>query len=80
MSAAFHRAVGLDTRISVAIAELKVGSRLDPKLAARLGIDLAPVIATLAAHLETLRAELRRMTNDPYPQLPDEMPDEGGSS
>jgi len=71
-AAAFHRAVGLDTRISVAIAELKVGSRIDPKLAARLGIELAPVVATLEHHLETLRAELNRMTDDPYPQQPGE--------
>lgn len=70
MSAAFHRAVALDTRISVAIAELTVGSRIDRKLQARLGIDLAPVIATLEHHLETLRAELHRMTDDPYPQQP----------
>lgn len=69
-AAAFHRAVALDTRISVAISELTVGSRIDRKLAARLGIDLAPVIATLEHHLETLRTELHRMTDDPYPQQP----------
>lgn len=69
-SAAFNRAVALDTRISVAIAELRVGSRIDRMLAARLGIDLAPIIATLEVHLETLRAELRRMTDDPCPSQP----------
>jgi len=69
-AAAFHRAVGIDTRISVAIAELTVGSRIDPRLAARIGIDLAPLIATLERHLDTLRAELHRMTADPYPQQP----------
>lgn len=71
-AAAFHRAVALDTRISVAIAELSVGMRIDPRLAARFGIDLAPVVATLKLHLETLRAELHRMTDDPYPQQPGE--------
>ena len=65
-----HRIQPIDTRISVAIAELTVGSRIDPKLAARLGIDLAPVIATLEGHLETLRAELHRMMPEPYPQHP----------
>lgn len=69
-AAAFHRAVALDTRISVAIAELHVGARVDPALTARLGIDLEPVIATLTNHLDTLRAELRRMTSEPYPQQP----------
>jgi len=76
-AAAFHRAVGLDTRISVAIAELTVGMRIDPKLASRLGIDLALVIATLEANLETLRAELHRMMPEPYLQQPGKTPGDG---
>jgi hypothetical protein len=79
--AAFHRAVALDTRISVAIAELRIGSRIDPELARRLGIDLDPIIATLERHLDTLRAELHRMMPNPYPQQPGEEPggDDGGA-
>lgn len=74
MSAAFHRAVALDTRISVAVAELSVGMLIDPRLCARLGIgaELDQVVATLQRNLDTLRAELRRMTDDPYPQQPGE--------
>ncbi len=74
MSSAFHRAVALDTRISVALSELSVGMRIDPRLAARLGIDaeLDQVVATLRRHLDTIRAELNRMTDDPYPQQPGE--------
>lgn len=76
MSAAFHRAVSVDTRVSVAIAEIRVGMRLDPALLERLGIEgeLLAVVATLEQHLQLIREELRRLTDDPYPQQPGEVP------
>lgn len=70
--AAFHRAVAVDTRICVAIAELTVGMRTDRALLERLGIaaDLEHSVAALQRNLDTIRAELRRMIDDPYPQQP----------
>lgn len=70
--AALHRLIGIDTRITVAIAELTVGARLDPAALADLGIDLAPTIAALDAHLEKIRAHARAMFAEPYPQQPGE--------
>lgn len=68
--AALHRLIGVDTRITVAIAELTVGARLDPATLADLGIDLAPMIAALDDHLKTIRAHVLTMFDEPYPQQP----------
>jgi hypothetical protein len=69
--AALHRLVGVDTRITVAIAELTVGARLDPRALAELGVDLAPKIAALDADLAKIRAHARSMFAEPYPKQPE---------
>lgn len=68
--AALHRLIGVDTRITVALAELTVGARLDPAALADLGIDLAPTIAALDESLRIIREHTRSMFDEPYPQQP----------
>lgn len=66
-----HRLVAVDTRITVAIAELSVGAKLAPGDLAALGItDLGEIMARLEAHLATIRARVSSMFSDPYPQQP----------
>lgn len=66
-----HRLVAVDTRITVAIAELSVGARISPADLASLGItDLGEIMARLDAHLATIRARVSMMFVDPYPQQP----------
>lgn len=70
--AALHRLIAVDTRIQVAIAELTVGSRVDPGALAGLGIsDLGEIIAKLEAHLVTIRARALEMFPVTYPQQPE---------
>lgn len=66
--AALHRLIGTDTRIAVAIAELTCGARDGAAALADLGIDLAPKIEALAADLATIRARVRSMFAETYPQ------------
>lgn len=68
--AALHRLIGVDTRIHVAIAELTVGARVDPRALETLGVDLAPKIEALAADLAKIRERERTMFDEPYPQQP----------
>lgn len=70
--AALHRLIGVDTRITVAIAELSVGARVCPSALAELGVsDLGEIIARLEAHLVTIRAHTKSMFEQPYPQQPE---------
>ena len=70
--AALHRAVHVDTRIVVAIAELEVGLAIDPALLERLGlrVGLGEVVGQLRYHLGILRGAIKDMCDDPYPQQP----------
>lgn len=66
-----HRLVAVDTRITVAIAELSVGARISPADLAALGItDLGEIVSRLEAHLATIRARVSTMFAEPYPQQP----------
>jgi hypothetical protein len=66
-----HRLVAIDTRITVAIAELTMAARLSPADLAALGItDLDEIVVRLEAHLATIRARTSTMFVDPYPQQP----------
>jgi hypothetical protein len=66
-----HRLVAVDTRITVAIAELSVGARISPADLASLGItDLGEIVSRLEAHLATIRARVSTMFENPYPQQP----------
>lgn len=66
--AAFHRLLGIDTRISIAAAELACAARDGGPALMELGVDLAPMVAALEAHLEAIRARARSMFAEPYPQ------------
>lgn len=68
--AALHRLIGVDTRVTVAIAELTVGARDGARALVELGIDLAPKIEALAADLAKIRAHARSMFPEVYPQQP----------
>lgn len=70
--AALHRLIGVDTRITVAIAELTVGARDGARALEDLGIDLAPKIEALAADLAKIRAHTRSMFDETYPVQPGE--------
>jgi hypothetical protein len=66
-----HRLVAVDTRITVAAAELAVGAGMCPSELAALGItDLGEIVARLEAHLVTIRARTKAMFAEPYPQQP----------
>lgn len=65
--AALHRLIGVDTRITVAIAELACAARDG----GRDLVDLAPTIAALESHLATIRAHMLSMFAEPYPQQPE---------
>lgn len=69
--AALHRLIGVDTRITCAIAELTVGARDGARALAGLGIDLARTIELLECHLKTIRARTRSMFAETYPQQPE---------
>lgn len=69
--AAFHRLIGVDTRISIAAAELSCAARDGGRALVELGVDLAPMVAALEANLETIRARARSMFDEPYPQQPE---------
>lgn len=69
--AALHRLIGVDTRITVAIAELACGARDGGRSLVELGVDLAPKIAALEADLEIIRAKTRSMFPETYPQQPE---------
>ncbi len=69
--AAMHRLIEVDTRITVAIAELSVGRKVCPEDLVILGIaDLGEIIARLEAHLVTIRARTGSMFREMYPQQP----------
>jgi hypothetical protein len=66
-----HRLIGVDTRITVAAAELAVGAGMCPAELTALGItDLGEIVARLKAHLVTIRARTSTMFDEPYPQQP----------
>jgi hypothetical protein len=66
-----HRLVAVDTRITVAIAELSVGSHIGQGDLADLGItDLNEIVDRLETHLATIRARTSAMFAEPYPQQP----------
>lgn len=69
--AALHRLIGVDTRISVAIAELRVGARDGAQELAALGIDLQPTIHALELLLSPIREKTRSMFDETYPQQPE---------
>lgn len=69
--AALHRLISIDTCISMARTELSIGTKVDPRALADLGItDLPEIIARLEAHLKTIRAHARSMFDEQYPQQP----------
>ncbi len=66
-----HRLIGVDTRITVAAAELAVGAGMCPAELTALGItDLGEIVARLEAHLVTIRARTGLMFVESYPQQP----------
>lgn len=69
--AALHRLIGVDTRITVAIAELACGARDGGRDLAELGLQLAPEIEALEAKLATIRARTLAMFDEPYPVQPE---------
>jgi hypothetical protein len=69
--AALHRLIGVDTRLTVACAEISVGAKICPEDLVEMGItDLGEIVARLEAHLVTIRARTTSMFTQPYPQQP----------
>ncbi len=69
--AALHRLIGIDTRITVAIAELSMGARLFPAELEAIGItDIGEIVARLEANLSKIRTRTGAMFTEVYPQQP----------
>lgn len=69
--AELHRLIGVDTRITVAIAELTCGARDGGRALAELGVDLHEAIGLLEGHLVSIRARTRSMFDEMYPKHPE---------
>jgi hypothetical protein len=69
--AALHRLIAVDTRITVAIAELRVAFIQDPaELVAIEAGDLMEIVDRLEEHLVKIRARTASMFVEMYPVQP----------